>query len=324
MKLQKILISTCVTLALVGCGGGGGSNDSSSANSNNNSGNNSGTNTGNVSSSYFQEMPNIDNCSTGAITDQLKQDVLKRVNDIRAKHNLSAVVYDYAGDVEVMQTALFMVANRTISHNINSNSKCYTDLAKAGSSNSNLSLKSTDTQVDPLTHITGWMTEKDSPDLAHRRWMLNPFLKKVSFGYSEQNVNGRVVAAAALKVIYMEDLKDSPNSTGIIAYPMNQDYPAEFYNSDSKLSFSIFDNQTDYWLNKNIDYSNAVVTVKDRYSGAEMQLTDVKFDNRNIGLANNFEFKVDGLKQNTLYDVHVSNVSVNSVQRDYDYQFSIK
>ncbi|KAF1028175.1 MAG: hypothetical protein GAK29_00271 [Acinetobacter bereziniae] len=312
---KLFLISLCGFL--VGCGGGAGGSSSSATDSKNNE-------STNISTNYFTETPKLESCFPGSVTEQLKQDALKRINEIRALHNLSEVTYDYSSDNEVMQTALFMVANRSISHNINSNGKCYTELAKAGSANGNLSLKSVDSSVDPLSHITGWMNEKDSPDLAHRRWLLNPFLKKIAFGYSENNIGGRKVVAAALKVIYLDDLKNANNSTGIIAYPMNQDYPMSLFDKDSKLSFSIFDNQLDFWLNKNIDYSNAVVTVKERNTGNEIGLTDINFDNRNIGLPNNFEFKVTGLKQNTLYDVHVSNVSVNSVQREYDYQFSLK
>lgn len=324
MKIKQLFLSACVAFALVGCGGGGDSSSSNSGGDSSSSNSGGENNNGNVATNYYFESPNIDNCFSGSINEQLKQDALKRINEIRSLHNLSQVTYDYSSDNEVMQTALFMVANRTISHNINSNGKCYTELAKTGSANGNLSLKSVDSPVDPLSHITGWMNEKDSPDLAHRRWLLNPFLKKIAFGYSENNVGGRKIVAAALKVIYLDDLKDANNNTGIIAYPMNKDYPMSLFDKDSKLSFSIFDNQLDFWLNKNIDYSNAVVTVKERNTGNEMILSDINFDNRNIGLPNNFEFKVNGLKQNTLYDVHVSKVSVNSVQREYDYQFSLK
>ena len=69
-----------------------------------------------ITDAVYQDQPNIANCKTGTLSEAAKQNMVKRLNLIRALHGLDSVSYDYEHDQEVMQAALIMSANKKLDH----------------------------------------------------------------------------------------------------------------------------------------------------------------------------------------------------------------
>lgn len=270
----------------------------------------------------------IAKCEAGQVSQQHKDAALKTVNEIRALHGLNAVSYDKNSETQVQQAALVAAANRSLSHEPAANSPCYSESALLGSRNSNLDMKfsSLPLSVDLQSALINMLTEEHSSSIGHRRWLLNPFLKQVSFG-AVLDARGtgqyQYLTASAVKVIYEEDLKQaSTTQTGIVAYPYGN-YPAKYFTQGVPLSVSIFRDNQDYTKNKEVDFSQATVKVTDRQSTQLQNISNLSFDNLGMGLGNSVQFNLDQLSYNRVYDVQVLNVKINGIIHNYNYWFKI-
>lgn len=264
------------------------------------------------------------------------------MNKIRALHGLSAVTHDSSSDNEVMQTALVGVANSKISHTINSSWLCYTPDAQKGALTSNLIRKySTGYAVwQPVQSLNDWMTEADSIDVGHRRWILNPFLTKVALGHVDGiGKDGMYNVVSTLKVQYADELNSSiPAKTvnDYVAYPYGE-YPKSYFdkqqaNTDQTriFSFSVIANPNQYWSNGSngeVNFTNSSVTITNVSTGAIVPLLSLpKATYDNMGLQNNLQWLVDqaGIADNVTYQVDISHVVVKGINKNYRYTFSIK
>lgn len=304
-KYAIVLLSA---LALTACGSG--SSDSSGKTKSPSQSNDT-----NKAQHLYDVVPNIEQCQAGQLSEFAKQEALNTLNDIRKLHNLPPVSYDYSSDKEVMQASLIMTAKQGLTHTPSQTDKCFTQEGNTGAQRSNLGLG----YGSPSDNIIGWTTDRYSSSIGHRRWQLNPFLTKIAYGVVQSPNGGS--AGAALKVIHNED-KATSASLGVIAYPY-QNYPSKYFDKEVPLSFSILANQSSIGKNRDIDFSTATITVKERQSGQTQALTNIKFDNQSYGLPNSYEFKMPSLKYGTIYDVSIINVKVNNTLRDYDYWFKI-
>lgn len=348
--LRPHLIVIGTACALAACGGGGGGSTSSTQSTNTTSGNivtapptlpplvsipvaPQNTNTG-----YYSIAPNIGTCQTGSLTDTVKQSILTEINQIRALHRLAPVIYDYASDQEVMQAALVGAANGQIAHVIDSNWLCYTPIAASGASHSNLLRKyNSDASSgvfswQPQQSLTDWLTETGAENLGHRRWILNPFLKKIAFGYVDGvDRTGRYNVVNTLKVIDDYDLANATapaTSQPLIAYPIG-DYPKAYFNADQPMSVSILADATHFWNNGahgEVDYSISTVRILNHMTGVALPVIASRTSYDALGLQNSLEFKVDPtqLQDNVIYDVMIDNVKVNGKVYNYSYQFQIR
>lgn len=318
-----------ISIFLVGCGGGGGNSEPTG----NNQADIPTTNTPNnlpvspnASSNVYQEMPDILNCREGILDEQVKQNIVMRLNLIRNLHGLSPVTYDYQHDQEVMRAALMMSANNDLNHVPPPSWKCYNLEGAHGAQTSNLYLEGgfgiDHNNLFLLENdLVAWLIDFGVESSGHRRWLLDPFLHKVAYGSVAGNIDGRQVRSSVLKVIY-NDQRDGNSAQQIIAYPMG-DYPKAYYREGAYLSLSLAINSNSLYENIKVDFSKAQLTVKQR-TGTKMSVHSISSNNDGMGLPNHLQFKVDQLQSNQIYDVHLSNVLVNGVARSYDYWFRLQ
>ena len=273
-------------------------------------------------------VANLSQCQSGSLAQAYKNSALNTLNDIRALHGLAPVGYDAHYDDEMMQTALLNLANENLSHYPTTNMKCYSDVAKAGAGSSNLEVNfhSNGPIIDARDPMINALTERFSNNLGHRRWLLSPFLTRISFGAimnTAPNINNLYVTGYATKVIFPEDLfKATSKSLGLIAYPY-ENYPSRYYEKGVPLSLSILVDQSASWKNEVVDFSQAHVTVTERGSSTLQSISNIQFDNVGQGLPNSLQFNFDTLEYNRFYDVSVSNVKVNGELKNYSYWFRV-
>lgn len=278
---------------------------------------------------YYTEVPDVANCFAGLLSDGAKTEVLDYVNSIRALHGLLPVSYDKKYDINVQNAALLIVANDKLTHSPATSSFCYTNEGADGSAKSNLSYGYGD-KLSPRTNksvIDSWMTEINNlaDVVGHRRWILDPFLKKISFGRTEgtpKNNNSKWVNGFALYVMNPEQYQNiSALKNDFVAYPYDT-YPVNLFNKDCYLSFTAIANKTDKWANKDVNYSNAIVKV---FNGqTEIPVLAVSHDNGGYGVPNAIQWKLGSFKTNTIYTVKISNVFYKGTARNYEYTFNVK
>ena len=275
----------------------------------------------------YVTAPDVPNCRTGTLAASVKADVLARLNALRAIHRLPAVTYSDADDDQAAQAALLMAANGKLDHFPTAGWTCYSEAGRmgAGSSNlyggliaPNLAFYSED------AYLAGWMIETSNivaNNVGHRRWMLDPFLGKISYGRVAQLLaDGRRTDASTLKVFDFTGGVPAPGALpAFVAYPQG-DYPARYFDPAALLSFSVIADATQRGgANASVNFSAATVTVK---AGATaLAVSNISFDNVGYGLPNNIQFNVAGLQNNVTYEVTIANVTVRGVAQSYTYTF---
>ncbi|MDC7681980.1 CAP domain-containing protein [Asticcacaulis sp. BYS171W] len=274
----------------------------------------------------YRVAPDIGGCKAGELTAAEKQKALDTVNDIRRLHALPPVVYDPAGDEEVMQISLMTAANGQLSHLPPQSWRCYSEAGVKGAQSGNLhgGLISPYLGFDTTEDIViGWVTEARNavPDsVGHRRWLLDPFLKKIAFGRVSGPTAGGMTDGSAIKVIYPSN-GATMAKVEFVAYPQG-DYPARYFDPKALLSFAAIIDTSSSWNNQAVDYSAAKVTITRRGGGA-IGLGKIAYDTYGFGMPNNLQVQTPVLQYGVYYDVSITNVKVRGVARDYSYWFRI-
>ncbi len=277
----------------------------------------------------YDDMPDMASCYEGILKDTQKQKALNEVNAIRNLHNLPAVSYLSDGDVETAKSALISVANGELTHYPDETYACYTSEGAKGSETSNLYIGYyTDVSNIAQTKdtIIAFLIDNNVESLGHRRWVIDPFLKYISYGRvdgypivgdSDWNVTG-----ATLQVVHDEQADISDLTVEYVAYPY-ENYPEKYIENDWYLSFSVLADKESYWDNKNVDYSSATITVT---SGAGINLTvhSISSNTSGAGLQNIIQWKADGIMNSVQYTVTIDSVLVNGETKSYDYWFTIE
>ncbi|MES0491170.1 MAG: hypothetical protein ABUK01_14325, partial [Leptospirales bacterium] len=166
---------------------------------------------------------------------------------------------------------------------------------------------------------TGWVVDDRVESLGHRRWILDPFLKYISYG----RVDGNGVSAAALKVIHDESQDITKTNLNFVAYPYG-DYPDRLFAKSWYLSFNAIVDRTSGWGNgqKNINYKKAKIEVRDP-KGRKLGVSSIKTNYEGYGIPNIIQWKTRGLANNVEYTVTIKNVTVNGKPKDYTYKFRL-
>ena len=273
---------------------------------------------------YFDRIPDLGSCYEGILKDTRKQEALSYVNYVRSLHNLSPVSYDNTSDLQTQKAAFMSVANQTITHTPSVNSKCYSPEGADGCLASNLSFAGhsgfypdhTDEYV-----IEGFMKEKNSPSIGHRRWILFPFLKCISYGRAFGKPEGSefYLSASALKVIYSETQDVNVSSIPFIAYPHNN-YPSKLFETDCFLSFSVVFDKSKMWTNVGFAFANIEVRNE---SNQSMPVSEKSYDIDGSGMPNSIQWKVAHLVKGVLYTVSIKNVDVEGIKKDFQYNFKL-
>jgi uncharacterized protein YkwD len=277
----------------------------------------------------FTTQPDVPNCRPGTLAQGVRDDVLARMNAIRALHRLPSVTYSSADDEAATQAALMMAANGQLSHTPAATWKCYTTLGATGAGTSNLYGGLISPFLAYYTedmYLGGWLSETSNliaNNVGHRRWMLDPFLGKIAYGRVAQVLaDGSRTDAAAMKVVSFTGGVTVPgNLPPFVAYPYG-DYPARYFDTSSLLSFTVIADATQRGgANATVDFSKAAIAVGDGSSA--LAVSNVSFDNAGYAVPNNLQFAVAGLKPGVTYTVAITGVGVRGVATDYRYTFRI-
>lgn len=274
----------------------------------------------------YEIVPNISMCHAGELSEIEKQKVLVYVNKIRDAHKLPHVEYNTKKDLQAQRAALIGAANAELSHTPSTDVHCYTSEGYQGCSNGNLSLWGSSTSNWPKSdiHINEWMTEINSEDIGHRRWILDPFLSSISFGRvigTPKRGEYKYVSSAVMIVKNEAEADISDLKEEFFAYPQGV-YDSKLFDPKSFLSFSVLYDNTNKSKNALVDFSEAEISVS--VGSQNLIVKDISFDNDWYGLPNSLQWKVEGLSKNVIYEVKITGVKMESETKDFEYTFSYK
>lgn len=273
-------------------------------------------------------MPNVPACIAGSLQDSAKTAALNKLNEVRARHGLLPVSYDSSDDAAAADAALFMVANKTLTHTPSSTGKCYSANAVRLAGSSNLFLWNANYSLMGMageSSIVGYLIDSGVPSLGHRRWILSPYLGKITFGRVDGPADGgRYYTASVLRVMGGERSNVSAMSNDFVAYPYGN-YPASDFPSGEYLSFSAIASKTSASANGSgqVSYASAVISVQNA-GGQSLAVSAQTSNYQGYGLPNILQWKVAGLQANTPYTVTISGVTVNGVTRQFQYPFRLQ
>lgn len=118
-------------------------------------------------------------CDPGTIDMTAHADAMRRVNLYRWLLGLDPASVDWNNQAKAQQAALMMDANNALSHSPPSSWQCYTADGAAAAGSSNLALG----YGSPADTVDGYMRDRGTPSLGHRRWIISPSLGQVGFGH---------------------------------------------------------------------------------------------------------------------------------------------
>lgn len=275
----------------------------------------------------YSVIPNIDGCSEGQLKESEKMLVLDEINKIRKIHGLKPVVYDYAGDEAASKGALACAAEGQIQHGLPSNWSCFSSQADYGTQKSNLYIyyMFNEAYNSSLKAINGWMIDKNVTALGHRRAIINPFVTKISFGRADgkpKKGTYNFVNVMALKFLDNLDGNISDTDIEFVAFPHNN-YPPELVDKSWLFSFSAIYDKTKWWNNSNVDYSQAVIEIRDP-SNNILPVTEIQWDNNGGGgIPTCMKWKSTSVLNNVKYTVNITNIKVNGTSKNYTYWFNL-
>lgn len=119
-------------------------------------------------------------CDAGAMDSDAIDDTLRRLAMFRWLAGLGPVDHDASNHSDWMECAHMMNVNNRLSHSPPSSWDCYTSggASAAGSSNIALGYRT------PGAAIDGYMSDRNTPSLGHRRWILGERLTSVQIGFA--------------------------------------------------------------------------------------------------------------------------------------------
>ena len=269
----------------------------------------------------YHTEPDVSKCDPGDLSAYDKNKVLDRVNYIRSLHKLLPVTYYPEDDKYTAECSLVIAANRKLSHFPDNSWKCYSDAGREGCSKSNIYIRfGMISSLESESVADAFMTDEGVPSLGHRRWLIDPWLDRISYGrvddYSTQTVG------AAIKVNNETQQNISGTDISFVAYPF-EEYPAELYNDEVMMSFTVINNRNNKWQNNTVNFTGAAVSIKDP-SNKIMKITGILHDTEGYGVPNNLRWFVEGIKKNVRYDVVITNVIAGGTSKDYIYWFELK
>jgi len=293
--------------------------------------------------SPFEQAPDAATCQPGTLKASSKTAVVAWVNSVRALHGLSPVVYDATQETGTQAAALMMLVNNRLSHTPSSDWACYSAAGAGAAQKTNLSRGQTTGEVSSLPNVHptamlgGFFTELNSRnsageiDIGHRRWLLNPFLRRISLGWADARSTGQYSYAGTLYVIDESDFEVPLSSkVDFVAYPQG-DYPAEAFDPATRLSFSVLVNKSSLWENdaNRVDFSSAQVEMTPALSVTALKSSVLNTNDPNAagteGLPNVLEWNAPGMQRGVEYTVRVSGVRVKTGSawqaREYQYKF---
>ena len=277
--------------------------------------------------SLYVTPADIATCRAGVVTEAAKREMLTGVNAVRAIHALPPVTYAADADPETAAAALMMVANNQLSHAPPADWKCYSAAGSRGAGSSNLAGGVTSPYLlwnTPTDHLADWLRDANSTSIGHRRWLLSPFLRQISYGRADQVLaDGGRTDAAALKVFNFAPGAAPAAAAALpdfVAYPFGT-YPAHLFAVGDLLSFTVVADKTSLFGNGAVDLGKAVITVS--VGAASLPVKDVAATGGFFGNGNSLQWRVVGLRRGVPYHVTITNVA-NAPRTTYSYEFRLE
>ena len=276
----------------------------------------------------FTVVPDVAGCTEGELKPVLKEEALAEVNALRALGGLGPVGYDPASDQMTQRAALMIVANGQIEHFPPPSWHCYTEYGAYALSKSNIHhalWKQPYHRKTPTEVVDSLFKDLGVESLGHRRWILDPFLKQLSFGsvVGAPLVDSDFVWShgSAMRVIYDEHADLSGQAPTFVAYPVG-DYPADLVPLSWYLSFAVLHVPGSRAANQQVDFSTAAISVTG--PAGPLVVSDVSWANDFVGLPNHLQWKAAGLATGETYSVDVSGVTyAGSAIGPYAYTFTL-
>ena len=164
--------------------------------------------------------------------------------------------------------------------------------------------------------MVGWTHDAGNighiASVGHRRWILNPFATYMSYG--------QAFGQSAQKVFGFDD--EPPVSAVVdvdyVAFPF-ETYPAGLMAAAAPWSFTVIEDRNDPWGNRYPYFEAAQIRITRADTGESLVVTDRAAPPRG-GVLNVLSWQVEGWEYDTLYEVEISNVTLqNGDTRDYSY-----
>ena len=279
-------------------------------------------------SDIYLRAPNLSACDPGEINPSERARALAYVNEIRALHRLPAVTYASQHDEKTEAAAMIIAVNNFLAHNPPSSLPCWSEEGLAGSKGSNLtwSARKDDEHGKIFTTdylIDTWWKDSAVELVGHRRWMLDPFLREISFGRVDTRGSEEEYAISGAALWVIDDARTPPENIAVdfVAYPFEL-YPASLFNAGISLSFSAVVDREDYWANQDVDLSEAAITVTGP-AGAAVAVSNVRRQDDAFGIPNALLWNAD-VQPGVRYDVTISGVLYNGSTLGYEYWFETR
>lgn len=275
----------------------------------------------------YDRAPDIDACREGRLSEDARNRAFAAVNHIRQLHGLPVLHYSDHSNQQVQEAALIQAANDHVGHRPTPEVKCYTTVGAEGSRTSNLwrfrsGVDGSGVDMDPARYMVSITNDKYNAGVVeaagHRRWVLNPFT--VYFSY------GQVEGSAAQKVFdFPQEPAHLPDiAPDFVAFPFEV-YPFNLVEGDPPWSFSVVQDKTNYTSNRGDYFREATITVTRLADEQTMQISNRYTDTEWRGLPNFLSWQVEGWEYDTLYEVEIAGVLLQSGEtRDYVYPVLIE
>lgn len=276
----------------------------------------------------YSVMPEIGSCNPGLITPAEQAEAIDYINSVRLLHDLPPVVHDPSHDLHAREAALIIAANDYLSHNPPDTLDCWSPDGRLGSQKSNLAWAAR-LDGEPQKGFTStymidtWWKDSAIEMVGHRRWLLDPFLREVSFGRVDRpgNATNYSITAAALWVID-DDRSGGTSFTGdFVAFPYH-DYPSDLFTDGLSISFSAVVDHDDYWANQGVDLTDVAVTILDE-ANVPIRIRNLRTTVDAFGIPNAVIWDAD-LQQGVRYTVRVEGIRYEGVAKDYTYWFRLR
>ena len=265
----------------------------------------------------YAELPDLDGCVAGRLSQAAKNRALTAANQIRALHGLTPLLYSALYSQQVQEAALIQAANswgitRYLNHFPEPGDQCYTEAGATGSGTSNLIRRR---NRDPAVHMVAWTDDGVVPGSGHRRWILNPFAAYSAYG--------QVYEYAAHKVARYdrEPRRTVLPQVDYVAFPYEV-YPYHLVAGDPPWSFSVIVDPNDYWANQGDYFREATISVTRAKDETTLPITDRYTDALGYGIPNFLSWRVEGWEYDTLYQVEIANVILSGGLRE-SYSYSV-
>lgn len=290
-------------------------------------------------SSLYRRNPDFQYCEPGTPSTVGLRRAADEVNFFRALMGLPILGVIEELTAEMQAAAMLYAMNPAVEtpHNPPLEAVCWSKPGADTAAVSNLSVvrSSADsvlTASPPEEHIRRWFIDQDVINLGHRRWLLDPFLPGVAFGYTQGYTAAGPFAdpehpfavGASLQVT---NLGANPAARAMsqpfVAYPYGE-FPATAMPKEWPLfSFSLVVDNTSPQANASVDYSAAHITITDRL-GRKVPITGVSASTASFGLPNHLQWRVDQLETGHTYTVSITNIWVKNQRVAFEYPVTLR